>query len=144
MGSALLILFSCNSTPYESKDVLITADKAFSDYADMHGYGKAFLNFADSSAVMLRDNQMPAKGYEELQSIFDTNDTSVKLTWEPLFADIAQSGELGYTYGIYTVKSPLKSDSAISQGTYVSVWKKNQQNEWKWILDCGTQGLPAK
>jgi hypothetical protein len=43
---------------------------------------------------------------------------------------------LGYTYGNYQ----LKMDTLIEKGTYVSIWKKDENGHWKYVLDSGNQG----
>ena len=59
------------------------------------------------------------------------------LTWKPAKALIAQSVELGYTYGFWTIIA--QNDT--SRGTYLTIWKKNAMSEWKFIADTGNEGL---
>ena len=59
------------------------------------------------------------------------------LTWKPTKALIAQSVELGYTYGFWTIIA--QNDT--SRGTYLTIWKKNAMGEWKFIADTGNEGL---
>ena len=76
------------------------------------------------------------------QSTFHRPDSGYTLTWKPLYADIAQSGELGYTYGIYEFKAMDPEGKPImGNGTYVSIWKKDQFGNWKLVLDTGNEGL---
>jgi len=81
---------------------------------------------------------MPVVGMEAVTRIYEKADTSgIQFTWEPLAGDIASSGELGYTYGIYS----FKKDSVNEKGTYVSIWKKDAEGSWKYTLDCGNKGI---
>jgi ketosteroid isomerase-like protein len=50
---------------------------------------------------------------------------------------IAQSGELGYTYGFWT----FIAQKDTSRGTYLTIWKKNAMGQWKYIADTGNSGL---
>jgi ketosteroid isomerase-like protein len=68
-------------------------------------------------------------------------DTTFILSWKPAFEMIAESGELGYTYGYYT--RTIKATGVVSRGTYVTIWKKQKDGSWKFVLDTGTEGLPA-
>jgi ketosteroid isomerase-like protein len=68
-------------------------------------------------------------------------DTSFILSWKPAFEKIAASGELGYTYGYYT--RTIKSTGVVSRGTYVTIWVKQKDGSWKFVLDAGTDGLPG-
>lgn len=61
------------------------------------------------------------------------------LRWEPIFADVAKSGELGYTYGTYTSRHTDQDGKKVtSTGKYVTIWKKQSDGTWKAVLDIGT------
>ena len=143
----LLILFiasSCNSSieRLTLEDELLEVDRAFSNLSKEKGMNHAFINYLAENSVLLRPNKMPLVGRDKIMESFSRPDTSFSLTWEPLFADVAESGELGYSYGIYKVEMYAPDGSPItSEGTYVSVWKKNEAGEWKFVLDTGNQGL---
>jgi ketosteroid isomerase-like protein len=139
----LLALTSCrsgdkgNEADKEAEiQELQRADQAFSDFSRQNGIRKAFLEFIDDEGVMMRDNSMPLRGAPAIRYISNMNDSSVQLTWEPLGGDIAASGELGYTYGVYEMKDSVN----VQKGTYVTVWKK-KDGQWKFVLDSGNQGV---
>ncbi len=122
-------------------DVLLQADRDFSAMSEKEGMFKAFLSFIADDGVILRDNAYPAKGKNTLREYYaGKSDTSFVLTWEPVYGDISAGNDLGYTYGIYTLR--VKASGELSKGTYVSVWKKQADGTWKFVLDSGTQGLP--
>jgi ketosteroid isomerase-like protein len=60
------------------------------------------------------------------------------LTWEPLYADISVSGDLGYTYGLFA--SHTKTGKLLGRGKYVTIWKKQRDGTWKYVLDGGNEG----
>jgi ketosteroid isomerase-like protein len=61
-----------------------------------------------------------------------------RLTWTPVGADLAGSGDLGYTYGTYEFHSKDKDGSpAVSYGKYTSIWKLQKDGSWKVVLDMG-------
>jgi ketosteroid isomerase-like protein len=113
-------------------------DSEFSDYSRQYGMRKAFLEYIDDDGVMMRDNALPLKGAKAIDFIASMNDSSVQLTWEPQGGDIAASGDLGYTYGIYEMRDT--SDN-VQRGTYVTIWRKQEDGKWKFVLDSGNQGL---
>jgi ketosteroid isomerase-like protein len=126
------------------KQQVINADIAFSDMSKKDGMKKAFLYFADQNAVLLRQNSMPTEGYTKIAEHYSSlNDEGFDLTWKPLFAEISESGELGYTYGTFLFV-PKTDSSAFSEGTYATVWKKQTDGSWKWVLDTGNDGLKKK
>ncbi len=134
----LFLLIACNSQMnINMKTELINVDKAFSDLCKEKGMNHAFLYYVAEDGVMLRPNSMPVVGKNKIQPLFQNDDSKIEFSWEPLNAEVAKSGELGYTYGTYKITS---GDSK-QNGTYVSVWKKNAVGEWKFVLDSGNEGL---
>ena len=67
-----------------------------------------------------------------------SDDEAILLTWEPSDGKVSRPGDLGFTYGIYTMA--LKDGSKSMQGTYVSVWVK-EAGQWRFALDTGNEGL---
>ena len=136
------VLFSCSEKkPVADPQVLLDADNAFSDYSVKHGIQKAFIEFADDSVVLLKPKQMPiVRKLNLIKSYEGKSDSGVVLTWRPAKAIIAESGELGYSYGFWTFIA--KTDT--SRGTYLTVWKKDANGQWKYIADTGNEGLSNK
>ncbi|MBL0056459.1 MAG: hypothetical protein IPP31_09725 [Chitinophagaceae bacterium] len=67
------------------------------------------------------------------------NDSNYVLKWEPKGGQVALSGELGFTYGVYALR-PADKDT-LMYGNYVSIWKKQSDGSWKYILDSGNEGI---
>lgn len=133
------VVFSCT----EKKQVadareLIDADIAFSDYSVKYGIQRAFIEFAHDSVVLLKPKRMPIVGKQSLiDSYAGKSDSGLVLTWKPESATIAASGELGFTYGLWM----LIAAKDTSRGTYLTVWKKDAQGNWKYAADTGNEGL---
>lgn len=99
----------------------------------------AFAACCDPEGVLLRPESFPVEGKEEITKLLqNSDDSAIQLTWEPLFAFAAESGELGYTYGTYRLK--VKDSDQEEQGTYVTIWRKGKEG-WKFLLDSGNEGL---
>jgi len=126
-------------TPEEERIRMMDADRAFSKLSSEIGMKKAFLEYIDSNGILLRPNQLPLVGGDAIDFLTQLNDTTFTLTWNPKNGRIAQSGELGFTYGIYSLK-PGKEDTVL-YGTYVSIWKKQIDGKWKFVLDTGNDGI---
>jgi len=121
---------------------LLEIDREFARLSVEKGANESFLTYLDDDCVLLRPNRNPVLGRQKIEEMFSTPDTSFTLRWEPLFADIARSGDLGYTYGIYKVEMNSPEGKPITrEGTYVTIWKKDQDGKWKFVLDTGNQGL---
>ena len=55
------------------------------------------------------------------------------MTWEPVKAEVARSGELGYSWGNWKF---VKTDTTF-YGNYFTVWKRQKGGKWKVALDGG-------
>jgi ketosteroid isomerase-like protein len=137
-----IVLSSCtNQKPEVSVDPLLEIETAFSDMSREKGMVEAFTFFADDEVVLLRPESYPIIGKNELiKSLEGVADSTFSLTWKVTDAQIAKSGDLGYTFGIYTMKL-FNESGIVSKGTYVTIWKKNEEGEWKYVLDTGQDGL---
>ena len=85
----------------------------------------------------------PIRGKLAMEKSFKTySDTGIVLSWEPLDARISGSGDLGDTYGIYTKLD--KASQEQSMGKYMTIWAVQSDGTWKFVLDCGNEGLNEK
>jgi ketosteroid isomerase-like protein len=142
----LLFIVGCffpkkNNTVANEKDkfALMNADNAFSNLSAEKGMKNAFLEYIDSNGVLLRPNVIPIAGADAVDYIIALKDEGYTMTWKPNDATVAASGELGYTYGSYILQPSTKD--TIFYGTYVSIWKKQEDGKWKFILQSANEGL---
>ena len=138
-----ILLMSCDLS-FRKEDARVKAlnemqqtDVDFARLANEAGFRKAFLEYMAEDGILLRDNHGPIIGADAIQYVSSINDSTFKLDWEPQGGDMAKSGDMGFTYGLYT----LKGDSTQQQGTYITVWRKQDDGKWKFLLDASTQGL---
>ena len=137
----IFVMCGCNVEKSSEAMVreLLEADIAFSDLSIEKGMNHAFISFCAKDAVPQRNKTMPLKGGESISESLSLNDDKAySLSWEPIHATVAKSGDLGYTYGTFTMTQ--KETGTISKGTYVSVWIM-EEGSWKWVLDSGNEGL---
>ena len=136
-----MVFISCNwqnqSSIKSSSDEVLNADIAFSDMSRQVGMKKAFLQYIDNEGTLLRPDHLPLVGADAIDFISILSDTAYTLSWNPMHAQIAKSGDLGYTYGTYQL---ILKDSII-KGTYVNIWKKEKDGEWKFVLNSDNPGL---
>jgi ketosteroid isomerase-like protein len=140
----LILLSACfkkeeKKSNADSKAELIAAEISFSKLSGEKGSRKALMQFIDSNGVLLRPNSYPLVGGNAINFISQINDSAYLMNWQPVGAGLAESGELGYTYGVYTVS--LKNKDGVMRGTYVNIWKKQADGSWKLLLDSGNQGV---
>lgn len=139
-----VFLASCDVKKQEQKNVskneIINADIAFSDMSRQVGMKKAFLQYIDNEGVLLRPDHFPIVGADAIDYISVLSDTAYTLSWKPMRAEIAQSGELGYTYGVYIL---VLKDTSL-KGTYVNIWKKENDGEWKFVVNSNNPGVSVQ
>lgn len=123
----------------DEKIALMKADQAFSEMSVAKGMKAAFIEYIDSNGVLLRSGHLPIVGASAIDYLIQQNDTGYTMNWEPRSAFVSQSADLGYTYGIYAVQ-PGTMDTVL-YGTYVSIWRKQGDGRWKFVLDSGNEGI---
>ena len=116
---------------------MVDTDKAFSAASGKGGMKKAFLEYIADDAVLLRPGFMPIIEGDVIKFLNAQEDSSFTLTWEPKGADIASSGDMGFTYGVYKVAT---ADTTL-MGTYLNVWRKQADGKWKFVIDTGNPGV---
>ena len=116
---------------------IIQADEAFSDLSKTQGMKRAFIEYIDNEGILLRAGHPPIVGANAIDFLSQVNDSPYTLTWSPAGAGIAASDDLGYSYGIYR----LGLKDTVLRGTYVSIWKKEKDGKWKFVLDSGNEGI---
>ncbi len=137
-------LFSCAQVPEKvnlSQELKLISDteKEFSKLSGEKGMKTAFLQYMDAKGILLRPDHFPIIGKDAQKYLEEQPDSLYTLTWEPSSAEVSESGDLGYTYGIYTLT--FHKDSSVQKGTYVSIWKKQPDGNWKFLLDTGNPGV---
>lgn len=143
----LLLIFamSCNLqiNMEEEQEKLLQTDNDFSNRSLEVGNHQAFLEYASPDVVLLRPNSYPVVGKPAMKQLYaELSDSSYRLTWKPSFGRVSESGDLGYTFGIYLLEiTEGEQKGQVSQGTYCSVWEKNAKGEWRFVLDTGNPGL---
>jgi ketosteroid isomerase-like protein len=139
LSSAIALLSGCfqPSANEKFKDEILAADKAFSAASKRDGVEQAFLPVIAMNGKLLND---PRSGADAVRATYMQFPKTAVLTWEPSFVDVAASGDLGYSWGRYTLTLPnVKKGAApvIQMGTYVTIWRHQPDGSWKVVLDGG-------
>ncbi len=126
-----------NKKEVSNTSEIIKTDEAFSAMSKKQGMKKAFIEYMDDDAVLLRPHHPPIVGADAIEFLSQSNDTAFTLTWKPSGGEISSAGDMGFTYGIYL----LQLEDTSMSGTYVSIWKKQKDSKWKFVLDTGNEGI---
>lgn len=143
MALAIIINFSLNGfCQQKSKKELVKkeiyqTEKAFEKMVHEQGMTEAFYYYADSLAVIKRDNDSLIYGKKNIKNFYEKkNYSNVKLNWTPDFIDVSDDGTLGYSYGKYVFRI-IQKDKTVNEfvGVFQTVWKKQTDNSWKYVFD---------
>lgn len=121
------------------KTVLITEDKKFSDLSLKIGFNHARLGHVSENAIESVEETMPLEGKKAIEDYTANHpDSAFTLEWNPLRAEVSNSGDLGYTFGGWTLKTKTKAghDTTL-YGNYITIWQKQADGSWKYVFDGG-------
>jgi len=125
-----------------SATILLQTDRDFALYARAHGLPNAFREFAAPDALLLPMGEAPIRGREPIFRAMSDSPPG-ELLWKPVGADLARSGDLGYTWGTYEFRPPdAGGKSTTRHGKYVTIWKKQPAGSWKYVVDIGNASPP--
>ncbi|MEA2560697.1 MAG: hypothetical protein QOH06_2201 [Acidobacteriota bacterium] len=134
MKTTFLLLLLLMPDLQADLDSLVAAERAFAKTSEEQGTKAAFLaNLADDS-ILFRPGPVQARPWMEARP-----GPPGFLTWFPVKADIARSGDLGYTTGPWEVRPKGKDDTNVVYGNYVTIWKKREDGTWKLMTDVGSR-----
>jgi ketosteroid isomerase-like protein len=119
---------------------LLKREREFSRDSATRGAQKAFDAYAADGVRVFRNGKLPFVGKADAAAALPAN--SIVWTWEPAFAEISRSGDLGYSYGTYQLTkndATLKMTAKVETGNYYRIWKYQysvlQGNTWKVVAD---------
>jgi ketosteroid isomerase-like protein len=146
----LLITF-CVSVPVLGNDLLnqevpdaakslLDTDRDFAKTSESKGAAEAFSMYLAEDAMQLPGGSQPIYGRK---AIVQALGSGYVLKWDPKKAEVAKSGELGWTWGTFEVHSTDPQGKPVVQyGKYVNVWRKQKDGSWKVIVDLGNPSPP--
>jgi len=137
---ALIITSACSSSQNSTKELeleIINTDIEMSNAAVDEGFLNSLYKYADENFVMFNEGSHPVIGKKAFKEKYKKPGPKT-LTWKPVDAKVAESGELGYTWGNWTFTLP----DTTHYGNYFTVWKKQKDGKWKMLLDGGN-GTPV-
>lgn len=140
LGACALGACGAEPTPAPDPSVLMTADRAFA--ADVaRGGSTAWASWFAPDGAMIQPGVGEISGRNAIEARMASLDSpAVSLRWEPRRADIAASGDLGWTTGSWVSEAP---GPIRSEGLYVSIWRKQADGSWKVVMDLGNPVEPA-
>ena len=128
------------------EEVLLKADREFARATAEKGI-EGFASFLADDVVLLNGGAPVVHGRQGAIDMWSglLNDPNTSIRWEPTMAVLAESGELGYTVGQYTLTvTGENGEGSVQKGKYVTIWRKQADGGWKVVLDGGNPDGPAE
>ncbi|UCH66416.1 MAG: DUF4440 domain-containing protein [Ignavibacterium sp.] len=138
----LMLTVACKVTvdTETEKEKLIQTDRDFAILSVEKGAAEAFNQFLTDDALQLPARRNPIEGRINIYDNMKENQDKYTLNWSPKYAEVSKLGELGYTWGTYTVT--YSDEAGVEQksyGKYLNIWKKQKDGSWKVAVDMGNE-----
>ncbi len=124
-----------NSSSNADLSSMVETERAFSSMSKEKGTQPAFLAFIADDGILFRPKAVKGKQWM-IDHPARVND-KILLSWGPSYADIASSGDMGYTFGPWKITSNLKDEKVVGWGHFITIWKKQPDGTWKFAVDLG-------
>lgn len=113
------------------------AEKDFQKMSTDKGIMEAFWYYADSNAVIKRQNDSLIHGRDAIRNFYSADFyKQASVTWSPDFTDASAQGDFGYTYGKYTWQAKDSTGKVTEfKGVFHTVWKRQADGSWKYVWD---------
>lgn len=118
---------------------LLDLDRQFLKTSEFLGIVESYLRYFGGDTRLDRDGLFPMTERAAIRSYLSSRIST--LSWTPIKSDVAQSDDLGYSYGSYEMK--LAGTNKTEKGYYVRVWKRDDRGVWKLVLDTFSP-IPAE
>ena len=135
LGALVLAVAQCATT--DAKPLppdlasLVKAERSFAHASQSKGMRSAFLQYLAADAIVFRPEPVDGRAWYAKRPA-----SSAILAWEPAFADVSASNDVGYTTGPWAFR-PDSTSEATAFGHYVSIWKRGADREWEVAIDVG-------
>lgn len=137
--TALITLQYCKEPVPDQNQIAAEIRQVEADFMKSvaeNGIHNGFLEYAAEDAILIRNSQA-LEGKKAIADRFSkSTDSGQQLTWSPRKVEVARSGELAYSFGdfIFVSVDSLGQEQTL-RGNYCTIWKKQVNNEWKFVFD---------
>ncbi|MEW6210842.1 MAG: DUF4440 domain-containing protein, partial [Acidobacteriota bacterium] len=129
-----------------ARAAIMKADSDFSDLSERGWAGEAFAAYISEDGGMLGLLPTGLSGKEVVRAAFGERPApGASLVWKPVIAGMSASCDLGFTIG-YSVSKGADAEGKprVNYGHYLTIWQKQSDGSWKFILDGGSPAPPPK
>lgn len=116
---------------------LLETERAFARSSVEKGADAAFLAYLADESMIFRPHPVNGKPW-----IRSNPSPSLRLSWEPAYAEVSGAGDFGYTTGPWVASDTENPSRPSRTGHFVSLWKREGEGAWKVVLDAGVVHPP--
>jgi ketosteroid isomerase-like protein len=115
---------------------MVQTEQAFSRMAAEQNTRDAFMQFIADDGLLFRPIAVNGKQWMREHPV-PPSDKHPLLAWQPASAGMAAAGDLGFTTGPWEAKEDIKDEKPSGYGHFVTVWKRQSDGSWKFVVDLG-------
>ena len=115
---------------------MVKTEQAFSKMAQDTNPREAFMAFIAEDGLLFRPGAVNGKKWM-LEHPVPPSDKKPVLVWQPAFAGMAASEDMGFTTGPWEAKADVNDAKPGAYGHFMTVWKKQVDGSWKFVVDLG-------
>lgn len=116
---------------------MVKTEQAFSKMAEETNTRDAFMMYIADDGLLFRPGAVNGKKWMLEHPVPPPSDKKPLLAWQPSFAGMAASGDMGFTTGPWEAKADIKDEKPGAYGHFVTVWKKQADGSWRFVVDLG-------
>lgn len=131
-----VICFAVSVPAQSALQDMVKTEQAFSQMAQDQSIRDAFLTYIADDGLLFRPGAVNGKKWM-LEHPVPESDKRPVLVWQPAFAGMAVSGDMGFTTGPWEAKADINDEKPQGYGDFVTVWKKQADGAWKFVVDLG-------
>ena len=113
---------------------ILAVDAAFSRAARENGVAAAMSTFAADDGRVFLSRTPVISGRDGIAAQYAGWDPKAQLQWQPAGADISARGDMGFSWGRWTLTQP---NVETASGNYVSVWRRDGEGNWRFLANIG-------
>jgi len=132
----MIVAFALVAQAQTPLQEMVQTEQAFARMAAEKTAREAFMAFIADDGLLFRPGAVNGKKWM-LERPLPPSDKRSLLAWQPNFAGMAAAGDLGFTTGPSEFKEDIKDDKPPRYGHFVTLWKKQPDGSWKFVVDLG-------
>jgi len=115
---------------------IVQTEHAFARMAAEKNTRDAFMAYIADDGLLFRPGAVNGKQWL-LEHPVPASNKRPLLAWQPILAVVARAGDLGFTTGPWQARDDINDEKPSAYGQFVTVWKKQPDGSWKFVVDLG-------